>query len=247
MSGDLAVVSARHWAPRPRAVWRTSINSAIPCGIWTAALTSADATAGDNFGAAVAIDGDLVVVGDPDGNATDPVTTAGAVDAGEAFVFNLSNVQAPVLEARLTETDGLSEADAAAVGQQAGDQFGEAVAIAGNDTAGYYVVVVPPNYGEPVGAGAAYVFYRLPDQGSGTGPSWTRSTGSSGSGQLTPASPQGARTATSSADEFGGSVVVGDVSAGGGRVVIGLEGYNQTTSNSTWPTPARSAPTRPAA
>ena len=56
-------------------------------------------------------------------------------------MFNLTIADAPVLEARLTETDGLPQADAAAVGQQAGDQFGSAVAIAGNDTAGYYAVV----------------------------------------------------------------------------------------------------------
>ncbi|HEV3344393.1 MAG TPA: FG-GAP repeat protein, partial [Pirellulales bacterium] len=198
-------------------------------------LTASDSANGDDFGAAVAIDGNLVVVGDPNGNVPVPMeyqaTQATYVNAGEAFVYNLTTAAAPVLEALLTETDGLSEADAAAVGQQAGDKFGSAVAIAGTGTTGYYVVVGASGYKNDTGA--AYAFYRLPDQGSGNGPSWTRSTGSSGSGQLTPAAPQGADPGQGAplAGEFGGSVVVGNVLSSGGRIVVGMEGYNQTNAS----------------
>ena len=235
VSGELAVVGAPgSTISHGKAYVYQFINS-----MWSqvSTLCAPDSAAGDGFGTAVAIDGNLVVVGDPEGNApvptgyqSAPPTPQSYVNAGEAFVFNLTTAQSPVLEARLTETDGLPQLDAAAVGQTTGDQFGAAVAIAGNDTAGYYVVVGAPGYN--LKAGAAYVFYRLPNQGSGNGPSWTRSSGSSGSGQLTPAAPQHAGGMSDPlAGLFGGSVVVGDVSTSGGRIVVGMEGYNQTNSS----------------
>ncbi len=238
VSGDVAVVGADGSSSKGAAYVFACIN-----GVWSQVATPlapSDSRAGDEFGAAVAIDGDLVVVGDPNGNAPvpteDQTTSPGFVNAGEAFVFNLST-QTPVLEARLTETDGLPYANAEAVGQQlvnevVGDQFGAAVAIAGNDTDGYYVVVGAPGYQS--GTGAAYAFYRLSDQGSGNGPSWTRSSGSSGSGQLTPAAPQHSQqqgNVTLLAGLFGSSVVVGGVSSSGALLVVGTEGYNQTSSS----------------
>jgi hypothetical protein len=241
VSGNLAVVGAGGSASNGAAYVYQFTNSIRSRWTPVATLIPSDTRTGDMFGAAVAIDGNLVVVGDPNGNAPVPTeyqtTQPSFVNAGEAFVFNLTTARTPVLEARLTETDGLPIADASAVGQQpgnelVGDQFGAAVAIAGDVTAGYYVVVGAPGYKN--NTGAAYAFYRLPDLPvSGNGPSWTRSSGSSGSGQLTPAAPQEAQqegNVTLLAGMFGGSVVVGGVSGSGGRIVVGMEGYNQTNS-----------------
>jgi len=242
-SDGFAVVGA----PGSGAAYVYNFNSLL----WTqaATLTSSNAAdgKGDDFGAAVAIEASftlttddiLVVVGAPHGNAPLPAayqtaqlnTEANTEAAGEAFVFNYRGLNSAPVEALLTETDGLPEADAATVDQQGGDQFGAAVAIAGDDGSGEDVVVGAPGYNR--GSGAAYAFYRLPDQGSGNGPSWTRSSGASGSGQLTPAAPQAADPGAGAplAGEFGSSVVVGGVSASGGRVVIGMQGYNQTNSS----------------
>src|SRR5207237_7768141 len=69
---------------------------------------------------------------------------------------------------RLTADGGLPEAEALLEGKP-GDRFGSSVAIDGD-----FVVAGAPGYdGTSTDQGAAYVFNRLPDLGSGAGPSWT--------------------------------------------------------------------------
>lgn len=86
-----------------------------------------------------------------------------------------------------------------------------------------------PGYdGDALDQGAAYAFYALTDR-SATGSSWLRASGSSGSGRLTAELPTGTTPSGQvpseylTADRFGSSVVVG-----GGRIVVGLPGYNGT-------------------
>ncbi len=108
-------------------------------------LTAPDGAAGDNFGAAVAIAGDTVVVG------ADFDDVSGA-DQGSAYVFVRSG-GAWSLQQKLTASDGA-----------AGDNFGEAVAISGD-------TVVVGAYFDDVGGntdqGSAYVFVR-------SGVTWTQ-------------------------------------------------------------------------
>ncbi|MBU1695026.1 MAG: FG-GAP repeat protein, partial [Verrucomicrobia bacterium] len=114
-------------------------------GNWgqAAKLTASDGAAGDEFGYAVCITGDTVVVGarhDDDGGA----------DAGSAYVFyrdeggadNWGQVK------KLTASDGA-----------AGDEFSYSVSVEG-DTA---VIGAPFDDDAAAAAGSAYVFYR--DQG----------------------------------------------------------------------------------
>ena len=102
---------------------------------WTeqAKLTASDASAGDEFGGAAAIDGDYAVI-------SAYLSDAHGVDAGQAYVFKRTGTVWQE-EARLAATDIAS-----------GDQFGVSVAIQGA-----YIIVGSRNHG---GAGAAYVFKR---------------------------------------------------------------------------------------
>ena len=96
-----------------------------------AKLTASDATAGDWFGRSVAIDGDTVVIGAPwddDGSTT----------SGSAYVFRTS--------------DGGQVAKLTAADAAASDNFGWAVAIAGN------TVVIGAYQWNNGGSGAVYVF-----------------------------------------------------------------------------------------
>ena len=67
VSGNLAVVGAAGSSTRNGTAYVYQFSNSL----WSqvATLTSSNPSAGDNFGAALAIDGDLVVVGDPNGNA----------------------------------------------------------------------------------------------------------------------------------------------------------------------------------
>ncbi|MDX1980464.1 MAG: FG-GAP repeat protein [Bryobacteraceae bacterium] len=107
-------------------------------------LRSSDGARNDNFGHAVAISGNVVVVGAP----YDDVGTR--ADQGSAYVFLRSNgVWSQV--AKLTATDGA-----------AGDNFGSSVAIR------WDTIVVGARYddaGPNADLGSAYVFFR-------TGPAW---------------------------------------------------------------------------
>jgi hypothetical protein len=102
-----------------------------------AELTEAGGAAQDNFGTAVAADGDTVVVGAPNH----------ASGAGRAYVFvrPAAGWSGGVVEsADLTAGDGVP-----------GDQFGASVAISGST-----IMVGAPNHAVPfaAGAGAAYLF-----------------------------------------------------------------------------------------
>ena len=107
-----------------------------------------DVTAADNFGAAVAIDADIILVGDPFHN---PNT---APAAGAAFLFSRDPKDAA--PDQWSETDKLT----AAGDEDPGDRFGAAVAL-NSDTA---LVGAPfENNG-----GAVFVFVRDPDDNSWT-------------------------------------------------------------------------------
>jgi hypothetical protein len=108
-------------------------------GVWTeqAELTAADAGVGDNFGHAVAVDGDTLVVGAHYAN--NPGT-----DSGSAYVFTRSE-GVWTQQAELFPSDGGSY-----------DQFGQSVAVEG-DT----VLVGAPYASDGTGdTGAVYVFER---------------------------------------------------------------------------------------
>ena len=115
---------------------------------WTqqAELTADDAAVQDNFGAAVALAGNTAVVGAPKDD------TPAGTDAGSACVFTFDGA-AWAQQARLTAVDGA-----------AADEFGSAVAVAG-DTA----LVGAHRDATPAGAysGSAHLFAR-------TGTAWNR-------------------------------------------------------------------------
>lgn len=176
-------------------------------GAWTeqAFLKSHASDANDQFGAAVAIDGDTLVVGAPSedssaagvgGNAQDD----GADGAGAAYVF-VSNAGAWSLQAYLKASN-----------PQFGDAFGSAVAISG-DT----IVVGAPLEDSGIGglnapdvdnlkpnSGAAYVFRR-------TGGVWTQEV------FIKPSNPWGA-------SEFAAAVALD-----GDRLVIGARGDDHSS------------------
>lgn len=113
---------------------------------WTleASLTPSDGISRDHFGAAVAIDGNYLVVGAPE------ATSSGRVEVGAAYVFErvgLTWQQQSKLEPSNTHSV---------------NDFGEAVALHGD-----YLVVGDPAQHLPVaGTGAAYVYHR-------NGSNWT--------------------------------------------------------------------------
>ncbi len=138
MSGDTALVGA--YLHDGVAVDGGAAYVFVRTGMtWTqqAKLVSADMAASDQFGVSVALDGDTAVIGafgDDDK----------ASNAGTAFVFVRSGMTW-TQEAKLTAGDGA-----------ANDNFGRAVAIAGNT-----VVVGAPNDDDTAAnSGSAYVFTR---------------------------------------------------------------------------------------
>jgi len=189
---------------------------------WTAVATlllPSEAQAGEEFGAAIAMLGDRIVVGAPQWDAK-PLNTS-ENQHGRAFVFEGSGATWTRV-ARLTQDGGLPEKDAAEA--QSGTRFGAAVALSGN-----YVVIGGPDYNarNSLGSqfddsGAAWVFYQLPTQGdSGLGASWTRSSGASGAGRLQAANPAGL-------DNFGAAVAIAN-----NRIVVGLPGFDEKDDNNT--------------
>jgi hypothetical protein len=144
LHGDSAVVGNRSGAatqsPGVAYVFRTDGTA------WTieATLAPSDPVARDHFGAAVAIDGDYLVVGAPG------ATSGGRSDVGAAYVFERIGLTWQQ-QRRLEPSDTHSVND-----------FGEAVAIRGD-----YLVVGDPVQHQPVaGTGAAYVYRR-------NGTNWT--------------------------------------------------------------------------
>ncbi len=105
-------------------------------------LTATDGAAGDEFGSAVAIDGDTAVIGAPDHGAT-----VGPYYAGTAYAF-VRNGNAWTQQQAFT----------AAAGQQM-IEFGTSVAVSG-DTAVVGSIGQSISPGEVISAGDAYVFVR---------------------------------------------------------------------------------------
>jgi hypothetical protein len=127
-------------------------NRDLDTGDWEQAVTltaGADVTAFDNFGAAVAIDVDIILIGVP---ADDP---NGILNAGSAFLFSRDPGKAASEQWRQTQklTAGADE--------NMDDNFGAAVAL-NSDTA---LIGAP----REDGGGAVFVFVRDPDDNS-----WTR-------------------------------------------------------------------------
>lgn len=118
-------------------------------GTWSqqAKLTASDAAANDHFGRAVAVSGDIVIVGSPNDD------HAAGADAGSAYVFIRSN-GVWSQQAKLTASDAA-----------AGDEFGYSVAIDGE------TAVIGARFDSHAGgslAGSAYVFIRC------SGVTWTQ-------------------------------------------------------------------------
>ena len=236
--GSLAISGNRFVVGRPQssnggeAVIYERPTSASQWTEVTTHLTASDRQLNEAFGTSVAMIGNRIVVGAPNWDNAKDTNNDGSpepiADQGRAFVFDLVGTTW-VRVARLTADGGLPRSAAALEGK-ATDHFGATVAL-DSDSDGATVVVGAPGYdGDALDQGAAYAFYALADQGSGTGSSWLRASGSSGSGRLTAEQPTGATPAGGSvpseyltADRFGSSVVVG-----GGRIVIGLPGFNGT-------------------
>ena len=105
-----------------------------------AKLTASDAVAGDNFGKAVAVSGDVVLIGAPRRDLPGP-------DAGAAYVFqrNQGGPDNWGQVAQLLSTD-----------LAAGDDFGSAVALSCN----HALVGAPGNDDQAFDSGSAYVFKR---------------------------------------------------------------------------------------
>ena len=135
ISGDLAVVGASGDDDEGCFTGSAYVFCRDAGGVWTqeAKLTAADADAGDYFGNAVAISGNLIVVGalfDDD---------AGSF-SGSAYVFR-----------RLHKGEWVQEAKLIGEGVDESDKFGFAVAVDGD-----LVVVGAPSI--PFSPGAAYAF-----------------------------------------------------------------------------------------
>jgi hypothetical protein len=107
-------------------------------------ITASDVTSGDNFGAAIAIDGDTAIVGSP-------LDDDAGESSGAAYIYRW-NGAGWTEEAKLVASDGA-----------AGDQFGNFVAISGN------TVIIDASGNDDAGSnsGSAYVFVR-------NGSTWTQ-------------------------------------------------------------------------
>jgi hypothetical protein len=186
-----------------------------PSGNYSA-LHPGDPVWDEGFGSSLAMTATQIVVGSPGWDGVDGNTT----DQGRAFVFELIDGKWERI-ARLTADGGLPAYETGGEGR-AGDNFGASVAING-----IYAAVGAPNYdGDAENQGAAYVFYKLSDLGSGNGPTWLRSSGSSGSGRLEAANPAGTDPDALRADNFGASVALSN-----DRLMVGMPGYNDVKSS----------------
>ena len=119
----------------------TRSSSAAPWS-WSAKLTASDAAANDEFGIAVAVDGDTIVVGAHQNDADDQDNNEGAA---YVFTWNSSN-------SKWEQKAKLTASDAAA-----NDEFGIAVAVDGD------TIVVGAHQNDS-NKGAAYVFTK-PESG----------------------------------------------------------------------------------
>ena len=189
-----------------------------------ATLTPSNPDPDEEFGTALAMVDGKIVVGAPGWDGIDDEAT----DQGRAFVFELDDDGEWVRTARLTAEGGLPVSESEGEGN-AGDRFGTGVAIESIGEDSSYVVVGASGFdGDSNDQGAAYVYYQLPDSGSGNGPTWVRSSGPSGSGRLEAVEPAGTDPDAPEPDHFGASVAID----GQGRVVVGRPGYNDTRTRS---------------
>jgi hypothetical protein len=159
----------------PQTGWHTTASTATD-------LVSANGSAVDLFGTAVAISGNTIVVGAPNHGS----------QAGAAYVF----VKPPLGWAGVGETRSLIGADTVA-----GNQFGHSVAITGNT-----IVVGATGFhgGVGEGEGAAYVFARPTDGwGMVADPSLTDNA------ELTATSPMAADSLGQSVSISGSEIVAG--------------------------------------
>ncbi|MCX6032082.1 MAG: hypothetical protein NT169_22645 [Chloroflexi bacterium] len=148
ISGEGVVVGAHQAAPGGTAYAGAAYVFTRPSGGWsgsltqTAKLTASDRAAGDLFGSAVAMSGDVIAIGAHEANPN------GIIDAGVAYVF-----VKPVggWTGSLTQTAKLTAAI-----QVKGDVFGTSVAV-NND-----VIIVGATRSRASGthAGAAYLFVK---------------------------------------------------------------------------------------
>jgi FG-GAP repeat len=128
-----------------------SLSGVALLSLQRAQLTAPGGAANDNFGSAVAISGDIAIVGAPADDVATTIAPFTVVNQGSAYVFVRSG-QSWVFQQQLTAADGA-----------AGDAFGCSVALSGETAvigaSGHTVV---PNANQ----GSAYVFTR-------SGTTWT--------------------------------------------------------------------------
>ena len=151
ISGDRVVAGAPTYGSPSPSQGRAFVYLRSGAGMWSleAQLTGADSAAGDQFGSAVALEGDRLLVG-----ARRDDLSAAFVDAGSAYVFQRSGA-AWLQSAKLVSSDGL-----------AGDELGGLdVALSGGRA---LVGSWKAASGAAADAGAAVLF-------EGSGASWTQS------------------------------------------------------------------------
>ena len=145
-----------------------------PGGIWTgtinesARLTALDTAANDNFGAAVAVDGNTIVVGAPFDD-----TPATADNEGSAYVFVKP---AAGWTGQLTQNAKLTASDGATTGAL-NDNFGNAVDVSGDTVV---VGAALDDVGANTNQGSVYVFAKPAAGWSGSLPETAHLTGSTG-------------------------------------------------------------------
>ena len=187
IEGDVALIGAENDNDNGRTSGSAYVFRRIG-GVWTeeAKLLPLDGAAEEQFGTAVALVGDLALVGaDQDGD----------LDFGAAYVFRREG-NGWTQEAKLTASDGAFN-----------DFFGTSVALGADGNGTFAVVGARQDDSGGPGSGAAYVFRR-------SGTTWTEEA------QLLPPD-------TSGDAYFGGSV-----SADGGRVLIGAARTDVSGENS---------------
>ncbi len=139
INGNTAVVGANHWSNGRGAAF---VFTKLPGNVWLQSqmLTASNGDNGDDFGNAVAVEGDMIVIGAETDN------FSGQQLRGSIYVFT-RNGNTWSEEVNFSPSDG-----------QANDWFGSSVAIS-NGT-----VLVGARYEEPVlfnNQGSAYVFLRV--------------------------------------------------------------------------------------
>jgi FG-GAP repeat len=158
-------------------------------------LVASNASSNDQFGYAVAVEGDIAVVGAPFAN------TGGGIDAGAVYVYRWSGGEW-VEEAILTASDGSTS-----------DRFGYAVDVSGNTVIVGAIGETPPST-LTMDTGAAYIF-------TWDGSSWTENTKLTIPFTGSPSNPQfGASVALSGNTAIVGAPNFDTVGRGFGRAYV---------------------------